>query len=78
MSASKSNYPERPLGGKRPSRPGEQRKKPSQTSGGGRRKTWMSLRDKTEGDKRDVSTPLNFPWWKSPMFKEARRQKWAA
>jgi len=70
----KSSYPERPLLGKRPSAPGEQRKKPSRTSGGGKRKAWVSIRENIQNGV-DVSPRLNFPWWKSPMMKAARLRK---
>lgn len=63
----KSSYPIRP----------QRRGKPASSSGGGRKsKTWVSLRDKVEGG-RDISTHLNFAWWKSPMYREARTRKWA-
>lgn len=73
MSADKSNYPERPPF-PRPKKPGKGVRKPSRTSGGGKRKTWMSLRD-TVSANTDVSTRLNFPWWKAPMYKDARLRK---
>lgn len=76
MSASKSNYPEKPLGGRRPAKPGEQRKKPSSEKRSGKSKAWMSLRSKVEGGF-DVSPRLNFPWWKAPIYKDARLRKWA-
>lgn len=62
----KSSYPFRP----------DRRGKPKSSHSGGRKsKTWVSLRDKVEGG-RDISTRLNFPWWKSPMYREARTAKW--
>ena len=75
MSAIKADYPSRPPK-ERPKKPGKGIRKPSRTSGGGRRKTWLSLGDKIEGG-RDISTRLNFPWWKAPMYREARSRKWA-
>lgn len=66
MSSQKSDYPHRPA---------RRGKAKSSQSGGGRRKTWVSLRDKTEGG-RDVSAHLNFPWFKAPLYVEARLKKW--
>ena len=71
----KSSYPERPMDGKRPAKPGEQRKKPSRTHGGGKRTRWLSLRDNFEGG-RDTSRRLNFPWFMSPLYKEDRLKRW--
>ncbi len=71
----KSAYPERPIGGKRPSRPGEGRNRPSSQSGGGKRKNWLSLRERVENG-RDVGVRLNFPWFKAPMYVEERLKKW--
>jgi hypothetical protein len=76
MSASKSNYPERPIGGKRPSQPGVQRKKPAREHIHARRKSWMSLGDVIVGNM-DMSPRRNFPWWKAPMYKDARAKKWS-
>jgi hypothetical protein len=78
MSGQKSNYPERPLLGKRPPNPGTEnaRKKPSRTHGGGKRKGWVSLREKVEGG-RDVGAKSQMPWYKCPLMKEARIKKWA-
>ena len=72
----KSSYPERPISGKRPARPGESQKKSSSTHGGGKRKKWMSLRTSFEGG-RDTSPRMQFPWWQAPIYKEARLKKWA-
>lgn len=69
-----SDYPQRPQGGKRPSRPGEQRKKPSSEHISGRRKTWSSDGSVTDG-RVDLSPRSGQPWWKSPMMKAARLAK---
>lgn len=67
MSAEKADYPHRPV----------KRGKPkSSQSGGGKRKVWTSLRERVENG-RDVGVRLNFPWFKSPMYKLARERKWA-
>lgn len=66
MSAEKADYPHRPMKRGRPK---------SSQSGGGKRKSWMSLRDDVKNGL-DVSTHLNFPWFKSPMYVEARLKKW--
>jgi len=60
----------------RPKKPNKGTGKPSSHSGGRKSKTWMSLRDVTEGG-RDLSPRLQFAWWKSPMFVEERRRRWA-
>lgn len=75
MSAQKADYPNRPPK-ERPKKPGKGIRKPSRTSGGGRRKTWSSLGNKVENNQ-DVSPRVNFPWWKAPIYKEARARKWA-
>lgn len=49
-------------------------RRPSSEHISGRRKTWLSLGDKTDG-RMDTSPRLGFAWWKSPMFKEARLKK---
>ncbi len=59
-----------------PYRPARKGKPKSSSNGGGRRKTWTSLRDKVEGG-RDVSPRLNASWWHSPLMKAARLAKWA-
>ncbi len=67
MSAKKAGYPSRPQRKGRPR---------SSHSGGRKSKTWGSDGSKFEGG-RDISPRLNFPWWKSPMYAEARARKWA-
>jgi len=67
MSKSKSSYPFRP----------DKRRPKGSQSGGGRRKTWMSLRETDDG-RMDTGARLNFPWWKAPMYLEARLKKWGA
>ncbi len=63
----KSSYPMRP----------ERRGRPKSSHSGGRKsKTWSSDGSKFEGG-RDISPRLNFPWWKAPMYAEARARKWA-
>lgn len=59
-----------------PHRPAKRGKPKSSSNGGGKRKTWMSLRDRVEGG-RDISQRLGFAWWQSPMYNEARARKWA-
>lgn len=75
MSASKSEYPSRPPV-ERPKKPKKGIRKPSRTSGGGRRKTWLSLRDEVSNHQ-DVSPRLNFPWFKAPMYVAERLKKWS-
>lgn len=77
MSSRKSNYPERPIGGRRPSKPGENTKRSASVHIHGKRKTWMSLCNLFVGGK-DVSPRLGFAWWKSPMMKNARLKKAAS
>lgn len=55
-------YPERPAGRKAQ---GSERKT------GGKRKVWLSDRSVVVGG-RDISPRLTFPWYMSPMYKEAR------
>lgn len=45
MSASKANYPERPAHGRRPTKPGEARKRPSSEHIHGRRNVWRERAD---------------------------------
>lgn len=66
MSAEKAGYPFRPQRKGRPL---------SAHTGGRKSKTWVSARDKVEGG-RDISARLNKPWWKAPMYVEARLAKW--
>lgn len=49
-------------------------KKPSSEHIHGRRKTWLSLVEKTDGQ-RDLGSRLSFPWWKAPIMREARLSK---
>lgn len=67
MSREKADYPHRPAKKSRPK---------SSASGGGRRKTWVSLREKVENG-RDVGVHLNFPWWKAPMYLKERLTRWS-
>lgn len=67
MSYSKSQYPNRPAPKGRPK---------SSQSGGGKRKTWVSLREVTDG-RMDLGRRQNFPWFKAPMYVEARLKKWS-
>lgn len=66
MSNRKSDYRQRHPLGKKPK---------SSNSGGGKRKVWSSLRN-TVKNGLDVSTHLNFPWFKAPMYVAARLKKW--
>lgn len=62
----KSSYPEYPV----------KNSKNRSENGGGKRKTWLSDRSHFPHD-RDQSPRLQFPWWRSPMYKEARLKKWS-
>ena len=73
MSTSKSDYPHRPPK-ERPKKPSKGVRKPSRTSGGGKRKSWVSLCEKVENHK-DVGARRNFPWWKAPIYVAARLKK---
>lgn len=44
-------------------------------SGGGRRKTWVSDGSVIQNG-RDLSPRMNTPWWKAPIYKNARLKKW--
>lgn len=67
MSASKSQYPNRP--------PRRGSPKSSQR-GGGKRKVWVSLVEKTDG-RQDLGNKQQFSWYKAPMYVEARLKKWS-
>lgn len=69
-----SEYPERPIGGKRPPRPGVRRNKPSTNHGGGKRRWWLSDCSRIEGG-RDVSPRVIVSFDQQPMVKEARLKK---
>jgi hypothetical protein len=58
-----------------PFRPARKGKPKSSNSGGGKRKTWVSLVEKVENG-RDVGKRLNFPWFKAPIYVLARLKKW--
>ena len=45
----KSSYPERPIEGKRPPRPGVARHKQSRSHGGGKRRVWLSQGEVRKG-----------------------------
>lgn len=66
MSTSKSQYPNRP--------PRRGRPKSSQ-SGGGRRRVWLSLVEKTDG-RMDLGKRLMSSWYKAPMYVEERLKRW--
>jgi hypothetical protein len=66
MSASKSSYPNCPP------RRGVPK---SSTRGGGKRKVWVSLVEKTDG-RMDLGRKQQFSWFKAPMYVEARLKKW--
>lgn len=64
----KSNYPHRP----------DRKGKPkSSSSGGGKRRSWVSLvTEVLQG--RDVSPRQNKPWWQAPIYQQNRLRKWAS
>lgn len=76
MSADKAIYPNRPPA-QRPKKPSKGINKPSSNNGGGKRKSWLSLREKVVNGL-DLGARRNDPWWKCPMMKEARLKKAAS
>jgi hypothetical protein len=67
MSASKSSYPNQPMRRGRPK---------SSQSGGGKRKSWVSLGEKTDG-RTDLGKRQSGAWFQAPMYVEARLKKWS-
>lgn len=63
----KSNYPERPAPKGRPKSSNREK---------GKKKAWLSDLSIFEGGL-DKSPRLQFPWWKAPIYKEARIKKWS-
>ena len=70
MSASKANYPFRSQS-ERPKKPSKGVRKPSRTSGGGKRKSWVSEREAVSNNM-DAGRRQNFAWWRSPLYKQNR------
>lgn len=53
------------------------KKAPSSEHISGRRKKWLSLRETVDNRGNDTGKRSGQPWWKSPLMKAERRQKWA-
>ncbi len=73
-----SNYPERPMNGVRPKKPGHQRKRPSsEKSSGGKRKSYLSDGSVMLTNAGPRLIRMQFPWFQSPARKAERlkRQK---
>lgn len=71
MSSSKADYPSRPPK-ERPKKPGKGVRTPSRTSGGGRRKTWVSDGSIISGGA-DMSPRMQAPWYRSAYMQLAKR-----
>lgn len=49
--------------------------RPSSEHISGRRKSWLSLRESTDSRGNDTGKRSGQPWWRAPMYKEARLKK---
>jgi hypothetical protein len=71
MSKSKHRYPERPAY-PQPKKPRKGQGRPSSEHIHGRRKTWLSARNKVDNRGNDVDPQKGNTWYRSPLMKEER------